>query len=180
MPKPLRGFAAAAAVVVVSLTACRPPDPLDDSSWRLAFDIADCAMTPTGHNDYLILEPGHQLVLEGGNEKLVITVLDDTKEVDDVLTRVVEEREWRDGELIEVSRNFFAMCIATKDIFYFGEQVDDYRDGKIVSHAGAWLKTQEGTALNPREKEFKVYAPGVGLLQDGTMLLTEYGFVEAQ
>ena len=34
------------------------------------------------------------------------------------------------------------------------------------------LKTQEGTALNPNEKEFKAYAPGIGLIQEEVLLLT--------
>lgn len=36
----------------------------------------------------------------------------------EILTRVVEEREWKNGKLIEVSRNFFAICDRTKDVFY--------------------------------------------------------------
>ena len=59
-------------------------------------------MVTTGQNTYFILEPGFQLVLEGGNEVLAITVLDETIEIDGVHTRVVEEREWKNGELIEV------------------------------------------------------------------------------
>ena len=40
------------------------------------------------------------------------------------------------------------------------------------------LKTKEGTALNLREREFKTYAPGIGLIQDQSLLLTKYGFIE--
>jgi hypothetical protein len=40
------------------------------------------------------------------------------------------------------------------------------------------LKTKEGTALNPLEKEFKTYAPGIGLIQDQNLLLTEHGFIK--
>jgi hypothetical protein len=36
--------------------------------------------------------------------------------------------------------------------------------------------TQEGTALNPDEKEFKTYVPGIGLSQEESLLLTSYGF----
>jgi hypothetical protein len=39
------------------------------------------------------------------------------------------------------------------------------------------LKTQEGTALNLTEREFKTYAPGIGLIQDENLRLTEYGVV---
>ena len=117
--------------------------------------------------------------------------------------------------------------------FYFGEEVDFYRNGKVVDHHGAWLvgengaraglamsgnprvdmkyyqeiapgvamdraevinlddnlktpadtfskclTTKEGTALNLFEVEFKTYAPGIGLIQDESLLLTKHGFIE--
>ncbi len=93
-------------------------------------------------NSYFILEPGWQVVLEGEDDdefiRVETTVLNETEWVEGVLTRVVEEREWIDGELFEVSRNFFAICEHTNDIYYFGEDVDFYEDGEIVDHHGAW------------------------------------------
>ena len=41
------------------------------------------------------------------------------------------------------------------------------------------LKTMEGTALNLIEREFKTYAPGIGLIQDQRLLLTNYGFIDS-
>jgi hypothetical protein len=77
---------------------------------------------------------------EAGEEaELTITVLNETREVNGTETRVVEERETLGGQLVEVSRNFFAICEETNSVFYFGEEVDDYEDGRIVSHEGAWL-----------------------------------------
>jgi hypothetical protein len=61
--------------------------------------------------------------------------------VNGVKTRVVEERhfELENGErtLIEHSRNFY---VATREgtICYFGEDVDIYENGVVVSHEGAW------------------------------------------
>jgi hypothetical protein len=42
------------------------------------------------------------------------------------------------GQLVEVSRNYFAISRRTSDVFYFGEEVDIYRDGKVTGHEGAW------------------------------------------
>lgn len=108
------------------------------------FNIKDCKLLTTGRNTYFIMEPGFQLVLESDEQKMEITVLDDTKVVDGVTTRVVEEREWKDGKLHEVTRNYFAMCEATKDVFYFGEDVDYYENGKVVRHDGSWLAGKDG------------------------------------
>lgn len=102
-----------------------------------------CSFTTTGRNTYFILEPGYQLVLEGIEKNdttlLVITVLNETKKMGGVETRIVEENESVNGKTVEISRNFFALCKQTSSIFYFGEEVDIYKDGKIISHDGAWI-----------------------------------------
>jgi hypothetical protein len=75
--------------------------------------MVDCDFTSNGANTYFILEPGYKLTLENPKDQqeteelqLVITVLNETKIVDGTETRVVEERETEDGELVEVSRNY--------------------------------------------------------------------------
>ena len=210
----------------------RPPAasvaPKKDKEWTRDFAIEDCDFSSVGANRFFILRPGHRLVLESGTEKVVITVLNDTVMVGKTETRVVEEREYENGELKEVSRNFFAICRKTGNVFYFGEDVDVYSKGKIVRHSGAWradakdsqaglimpgtillgarhyqeiaptamdraeilstdatLKTPAGTfknclrveetsGLDPGEICYKTYAPGIGLIQDEDLLLTEY------
>ena len=121
------------------------------------FPLEDCEFVTSGGNPFFKLKPGRQLYLSNQQcvatgecdelEELWITVLNETKTVvlkDDgrqrrITTRVVEERETADGELVEISRNFFATCRPFNDVYYFGEEVDIYEDGKIVSHEGAWL-----------------------------------------
>ena len=203
-------------------------DRKQDKKWTKFFDQDNRTFSSVGRNRFFILEPGHQLVLESLKEKVVITVLDETKKIGGVETRVVEEREEKNGELVEVSRNFFAICKQHGDVFYFGEDVDIYKDGKIVKHSGEWradkkdsregiimpgtvllgarhyqelapnamdraeimsddvtMKTPAGTfrncirveetsGIDPDEKCYKTYAPGVGLIQDEDLVLTKY------
>ena len=67
-------------------------------------------LTDTGHNPYFILEPGYQLrYLDPGPTRWSSRSSPDTELVDGVRTRVVEERESRDGTPVEVSRNYFAI-----------------------------------------------------------------------
>jgi hypothetical protein len=40
------------------------------------------------------------------------------------------------------------------------------------------MKVKEGTALNILEKEYKYYAPSVGLVRSGDLKLVKYGFVK--
>jgi hypothetical protein len=120
------------------------------------FELDECTFADDGRNAHFSIHPGDTLVLEGRDDgqllRVQITVLDETKSVtfteeDESLTvntRVVEEREWKDGELVEVSRNYFARCLQTGDIVYFGEDVDIYEGGVVVGHDGSWLAGQAG------------------------------------
>lgn len=116
----------------------------DKNGWMDSFKVDRKDFTPTGRNRYFILEPGHQIVLKSKKETVEITVLNDTRLVDGVVTRVIQERESKNGKLVEVSRNYFAVDRKTNDIYYFGEEVDMYKNGKISGHEGAWLSGVDG------------------------------------
>ena len=160
-----------AAAAILALSGAWAQDKGKSSPWQEEFGISKCNLLTTGRSPYMVLEPGFQLVLEGGDAKLQITVLDETKTVDGVVTRVVEEREWKDGKLYEVARNYFAMCEQTKDVFYFGEDVDFYENGKVVKHDGTWHAGVSGNraglmmAGTPKVKMryYQEIAPGVAM-----------------
>jgi hypothetical protein len=155
----LAGAVMASVVGVLSLRAAEDADA--KRQWTEDFGVAEGELTPTGRNPYFILEPGYQLVFEGKEKGkpvgLTITVLDETKKVDNVTTRIVEERETKEGQVIEVSRNFFAISQRTNSVYYFGEEADIYRGGKVVSHEGAWLSGVDHAKF--------------GLVMPGTVLL---------
>ena len=125
--------------------------------WTSVFLVEKDELLSVGRNPYFILEPGYMLVLEGHGAQLIITVLNETKKVDGVETRVVEERETKGGKLVEVARNYFAISKRTNDVFYFGEDVDMYKDGKIANHDGSWLSGVNGS-------KFGLMMPGRVLL----------------
>ncbi|MEI6748583.1 MAG: hypothetical protein WCM93_05415 [Bacteroidota bacterium] len=195
-----------------------------------------CTFLTRGRNTYFILEPGYQMSYAGVDGKdsvtLVVTVLKETKKIGNIETRVIEEKEAVNGIVTEISRNYFAFCKQTASVYYFGEDVDEFKNGKLDGHPGAWiageknkpgvdmpglvllgsryfteiapdvamdrieimsigetykvpagtytncLRTQETTPLEPGDKEYKVYAPGIGLLQDENAKLIQYGFVK--
>src|SRR5262245_43586475 len=131
---PLAPLVIAWGILVLTLGAS-----LRAETWTTEFPIDKQDLASIGRNPYFILEPGHSLVLRAGDVELTITVLNETKMVDGVQTRVVEERETKAGKLSEISRNYFAISKRTNNVFYFGEDVDIYEGGKVVGHAGAWL-----------------------------------------
>lgn len=132
-----------------------------ENEYTETFRTEECTFSSTGRNPFFILEPNYQLVLAGGEggeaAQVTITVLNETGEVNGTETRVVEERETIGGELVEISRNFFAICEETNSVFYFGEEVDDYEDGNIISHGGAWLAGED--------------ANRAGIIMPGTILM---------
>lgn len=143
--------------------------------WADSFQVSPGDFETTGRNRYWILEPGYQLVLKGKSGKkeevVEITVLNETRKIGGIMTRVVEERESKNGQLVEVSRNFFAVDRKTNDIYYFGEEVDMYRDGKITTHEGAWMHGSDGARyglIMPAEprvgmKHYQEIAPEVAM-----------------
>jgi hypothetical protein len=210
---------------------------LGAQDWMRSFPVDVKELATEGENPYFILKPGYQLTLEGNEGRkpvqLVIIVLHETANVGGVETRVVEERETAGGVLVEVSRNFFAIHPRTKDVYYFGEDVDIYKHGKLDSHEGAWrhgsntahfglmmpgtptlglrhyqelapkvamdrveivsvtgrsttpaglfencLKMRETTPLEPFVRDTKVYAPGIGIVEDGPLKLVSHKYVQ--
>jgi hypothetical protein len=110
-----------------------------------------CAFAPFSNHPFFPFSPGRRLVLEGiENDKaivLTVTVLNGIRTIPvtivgqqkNVPTRVIEERKTVDGQLAEVSRHFFAQCVETGDVHYFGKEVDRYESGLIVGREGSWL-----------------------------------------
>jgi hypothetical protein len=225
-------------VFLVLGTLCASSQPVTKSpfptGWVDTSAVDKKDFVPAGSNVYFRLEPGYRLKPEGHEGlrrvTLIITVLEETRLVDGGETRIVEERELKGGRLAEISRNFFAFNTADRGVYYFGEEVDIYKNGEIVDHEGAWesgkggarfglmmpdrprvgarfyqeiapgvamdraeivsldasLRTPGGAfneclrvaETNPLEggaREFKIYAPGVGLVKDGPLVLVEFG-----
>jgi hypothetical protein len=124
-----------------------------ESGYTDQYPYRDLDLADEGENPYLVLKPGYQLVLEGvvsGKlETLVITVTHDTRkimvpEIGWVSTRVIEEKEWKDGIPKETARTFFAIDRKTNNVYDFGDETDIYNaEGtEVVSKEGGWLAGQ--------------------------------------
>ena len=121
--------------------------------WRDQFNVNKAALSASGNNSHCPVEPGRVLKLAHGNDRLTVSILPGTKTVDGVKVAVLEEREEKDGQLIEISHNYLATDPATGDVYYFGEDVDNYKDGKIINHDSAWLAGEKGA-------RFGLFMPG--------------------
>jgi len=92
------------------------------------------------------LTENHRCVLRGTEDgahiRIVRTLLDRTKTFqingDAVRAAVIEDREFEDGEIAERTLDYFAQD-DRGTVWYLGEDVDSYENGKVVGHGGAWL-----------------------------------------
>ena len=175
---PETGTAAKIAVVFIK----GPKAAALAATFRDTFPVDKAGLLDKGRSTYFILEPGYRLVFEDGKDTLTITVLDETKTVDGVKTRIVEERETQGGRLAEVSRNYFAIDKTTGDVYYFGEDVDDYdKDGKVAGHGGVWLAGVNGAKFGllmpgkPKvgDKYYQEMAPNVAMDRAEVVSVTE-------
>lgn len=161
----------------IFLGGCPAPKP----GFQDSFDVNKANLGPDGGNEFFSLEVGKQLVLGEGDLTVIITVLDETRVVDGVTTRVIEERESEGGALVEVSRNFFAADSTDNDVYYFGEEVDDYENGEIVGHSGAWLAGENGARFGlimpgdarVGDRYYQEVAPGVAQDRAEHLSITE-------
>ena len=140
-------LAAAAFFIGCAQTTPSPGARAAGDEWMDRFPVSKADLKSTGRGTYFILEPGFQMTYEGESDegdRLVVTVLPETKMIDGVETRIVEERESAMGHLTEVSRNYFAIDHRNGDVYYFGEDVDTYKNDKINGHPGSWHSGENG------------------------------------
>lgn len=138
-----------------------------------------------------------------------------------VQTIIMVDSVFESGQLVEVAADYYAQSDAG-DVYYLGEDVNNYRDGQVANHEGSWLygvhtrklgimfpatpmvgqryrsedvpgitreddevvsisesvtvpagsyhscvKVRE--TLSEGDVEFKVYCPGVGIVQESTV-----------
>lgn len=163
-------FGAITLGAAASVLPAPPPKPHHDA-FKRTFNVPRERLGPTANNPYFPLTPGLTLRYAGGRTTLLRTVLDGTETVDGMLTRVVEDREERNGRPVEISRDHYAADSATNDVFNFGEDVHNYRQGKPVLDSGSWRAGTGGATFglampgHPTvgDRFYEELAPGVAL-----------------
>ena len=93
-------------------------------------------------NPYLPMKPGTRMVYrttdgdEHGRE--VVRVTHRTRVVDGVTVRVVRDRAYVGGDLVEDTRDFYAQD-RRGNVWYFGENTKTLENGTVTSTKGSWL-----------------------------------------
>jgi hypothetical protein len=101
----------------------------------------------TVDNPYFPLTPGttwvYEGLSEGEQERNEVTVTDETKVILGVTCVVVRDIVLIDGEVVEDTLDWYAQDV-DGNVWYFGEAVQDFEDGELVSTAGSWEAGVDG------------------------------------
>ena len=103
------------------------------------------------NNEWLPLKPGWQYVYEGTTvdegevleHRVVITVTDLTKIINNIPTVITWDLDYSDGELVEAELAFYAQD-DDGNVWRMGEYPEEYEDGKFIG-ADCWISGIEGS-----------------------------------
>ena len=112
-------------------------------------------------NPYWPMSPGSRWVYretdEGTEKRVEVTVTDRTKKIaNGVEARVVHDVVTEDGELVEVTDDWYAQDKAG-NVWYLGEDTAEYENGKVTTRSGSFEAGVDGAQAgiimpaNPRD-----------------------------
>ena len=149
----------AAIALLGALTACGGASngsKLPQGSEPVELDPAD--FTIEIDNPYWPMKPGSRWILretdpDGTNQRVEITVTDQTKTIAGIEARVIRDTVTEDGKLVEDTFDWYAQD-SSGNIWYLGEATKEYENGKVKSTAGSWeagVDGAQGGILIPAE-----------------------------
>ena len=98
-------------------------------------------------NPFLPFPPGTRMVYRSSDAgevgREVVLVTRRTKVVDGVRVRVVRDRAYVGGELVEDTRDWYAQD-RRGNVWYFGENTKTLKNGKVTSTEGSWAAGRNG------------------------------------
>jgi hypothetical protein len=136
---------AAAALVAAG---CGGPEPsaLPTGDEVVELDPAD--FTTEIDNSYWPMPAGASWVYretneDGGEQRVEVTVTDETRKVMGIEARVVHDVVTEDGAVVEDTFDWYAQD-ADGNVWYLGEETEEYEDGEVVTTAGSWEAGVDG------------------------------------
>jgi hypothetical protein len=124
---------------MLALTGCANVNPGDSAQTEPPRFSHPQAIT----NPYLPLASLKQDVLENQSGRVERTAKPEVHKTfqdggQTVEALAVEDRDYENGKLAEATLDYFAQA-DDGTVYYLGEDVDEYKDGRVVGHCGAWL-----------------------------------------
>ena len=111
-------------------------------------EITPADFTTNITNKYFALPVGKKMTYEttdqgGVTERIEIEILPEKKQIDGFETVVYLDKEYKKGQLVEETRDYLAQH-KNGDVWYFGEDVNNYWNGILIHHAGSFLHGKDG------------------------------------
>ncbi len=137
------------AASVLSLTACDSESEGGGDGFTVTYEppFNPSAFVADITNPYFPLVPGttfrYEEEAEDGMEEIIVEVTHDTREIAGVTARVVRDRVYLDGELIEDTVDWYAQD-AAGNVWYLGEETCEFEGGECASTAGSWEAGVDG------------------------------------
>jgi hypothetical protein len=135
-----------ASVPVAGAPPDRDHDRLPQGAQRVRLDPAD--FTTRIDNRYWPMAPGTQWVYrhtepDGTEQRVEVVVTDRIRRVAGIDARVVHDVVTEDGELREVTDDWYAQD-DDGNVWYLGEATQEYENGEVVSTAGSFEAGVDG------------------------------------
>jgi hypothetical protein len=118
---------------------------LGDDTYRPVIDPAN--FSTEIDNPYFPLPTGKKVTFaaqtDSGRERIEINVSGEIRMIMGVKTLVYYDRAFVEGVVHEVTRDFLAQD-KFGNIWYFGEEVNNFTNGKLRNHTGSWIAGIDG------------------------------------
>ncbi len=146
-------------VLLVTLAGCGGSDTsLPQGAEPVELDPADFTSEIT--NRWMPLRVGASWVYretdgEGGEQRVEVTVLDETRQIMGIEARVVHDVVTEDGGLVEDTYDWYAQD-EDGNVWYLGEETKEFEGGTVTTTAGSWEAGVDGGQpgiLMPAEPE---------------------------
>jgi hypothetical protein len=120
-------------------------EPLPQGDEPVTLDPAD--FVPRIDNPYWPMAPGTRWVYREfdfeGSQRVTVTVLERTKDIQGISATVVHDVVTERGELVENTFDWYAQDVCG-NVWYMGENTKEYEDGQVVTTAGSWEHGVDG------------------------------------
>lgn len=127
--------------VLILLAGCKKDHRQPGGTYKPGISPSEFSSGTVITNKYFPAPPGKKYIYEGetpdGSERVVEQRLTETKVVMGITCIVVNFKAYLDEELIEEAWDWYAQD-NNGNVWYFGEAVDNYDEGQLVDHDGAW------------------------------------------
>jgi hypothetical protein len=189
-------------VIVLAAAGCGGDDENDSTAKSSGAQGAASGAAQSGTYSARVTNPlfpvsvVRHMVYEGkerGDSGETVTVravnqtLDRKRRIAGAPVATVDVKEYENGEIVEHTRDYYSQH-RNGSVWYFGEHVDNYKDGKVVHHEGQWI-AGKGNAraglfmpANPKvgQRFDQERAPGVAedrstVVQEGVRVKTRAG-----